>query len=85
MKLELVWWPEASVAVTVTVVVPIGNAEPEAGEHTYATSGQLSETVGAKATWAVDWPESGEHTILAGQTTTGGVLSTTVTDWVAVA
>ena len=38
--------PEASVAVQVTVVVPTGKVEPEAGEHAVVTIGQLSEAVG---------------------------------------
>jgi predicted nucleotidyltransferase len=38
---------EASVAVQLTVVVPFGNVEPEAGVQTNVAPGQLSETVGA--------------------------------------
>jgi hypothetical protein len=40
--------PDASATVQVTVVVPFGKNEPDAGEHIGApTIGQLSETVGA--------------------------------------
>jgi len=40
--------PDESATVQVTVVVPFGKKEPEAGEHIGApTPGQLSETVGA--------------------------------------
>ena len=35
----------ASVAVHVTVVVPIANVEPDAGTHTIPTPGQLSDAV----------------------------------------
>ena len=40
-------FPAASVAVQVTVVVPIGNVAPLGGEHTTPTPRQLSEAVGA--------------------------------------
>ena len=33
VKLKVAEFPEASVAVQVTVVLPIGNSEPEVGEH----------------------------------------------------
>nr|WP_252285716.1 hypothetical protein [Priestia megaterium] len=39
-------FPAASVAVQVTVVVPTGKKEPEAGVHIAVTPGQLSEAVG---------------------------------------
>ena len=38
---------EESVAVHVTVVLPTGKNEPDAGGQTYRTLGQLSLTVGA--------------------------------------
>ena len=38
---------DASVAVHVTVVVPIANCVPEAGTHVTVVPGQLSEVVGA--------------------------------------
>jgi hypothetical protein len=40
-------FPDASVAVQVTVVVPTGNVEPEGGTHCEVTPGQLSLEVGA--------------------------------------
>src|SRR5262249_15523859 len=73
----------ASRAVQVTVVVPIGNTEPEATEVEYVTPGQLSNTVGAKLTRALQTPGSVVRTMF-GHTATGGVLSTTVTSWVLV-
>jgi hypothetical protein len=39
--------PAESVAVHVTVVVPIGKVEPEAGEHATVAPAQLSVAVGA--------------------------------------
>ena len=45
-KLQLAVLPDASVAVQVTVVVPSGNIEPEAGLQTVVTPEQLSDTVG---------------------------------------
>jgi hypothetical protein len=39
-------FPDASVAVQVTVVVPSWKVEPEAGTHIAVTPGQLSEMVG---------------------------------------
>ena len=38
-------FPTASVAVHVTVVVPTGKVEPDAGTHTIVAPGQLSEAV----------------------------------------
>src|SRR5947207_3299793 len=46
VKLQLALLPEVSVAVQVTVVVPTGKHEPEAGEHATVTPGQLSEAGG---------------------------------------
>jgi len=39
-------FPEASVAVQVTVLVPTGNADPDGGLHVTVTPGQLSAVVG---------------------------------------
>ena len=39
--------PELSVAVQLTVVVPCGKVDPDAGVHTGVTPGQLSLLVGA--------------------------------------
>ena len=47
VKEHIVVLPEASVAVQVTGVVPIGKKDPDAGEQTDVTPGQLSETTGA--------------------------------------
>jgi hypothetical protein len=43
---QLLVLPEASVAVQVTVVTPVGKQEPEGGVQTTVTPGQLSDAVG---------------------------------------
>jgi hypothetical protein len=47
VKLQEAVLPEASVAVQVTVVIPTGNADPDAGTQAVVTPGQLSVAVGA--------------------------------------
>jgi hypothetical protein len=47
VKLQLVLLPDLSVAVSVTVDMPIGNREPEGGELTTETTFELSEIVGS--------------------------------------
>ena len=47
VKEHVAVFPTASVAVHVTVVVPSGKTDPEAGTQTVVVPGQLSETVGA--------------------------------------
>src|SRR6266545_354596 len=69
VKEQVAWLPDASVAVQVTVVVPVGKNEPEAGlQTTLIGPGQLSVAVGAaNVTTAPHWPGSLPVTILAGQ------------------
>ena len=43
---QLEVFADASVAVQLTVVVPFGNAVPDAGVHDVVTPGQLSVAVG---------------------------------------
>ena len=45
VKLQLAVLPEASVAVQLTVVVPTGKVEPDAGVQDTVTPGQLSVAV----------------------------------------
>ena len=71
--------PEASVAVTVTVVVPTGNTLPDGGTLVIITPEQLSVAVGVKVTTASHRPGSLLTIISAGQTTTGSSSSFTVT------
>ena len=44
---QLALFPDGSLATQVTVVVPLGNVEPDAGAQTGAPVGQLSLTVGS--------------------------------------
>jgi len=46
-KEQVAMFPEVSVAVQLTIVVPIGNKEPEGGLHTKVEPGQLSKATGA--------------------------------------
>lgn len=52
VKEQLAESPASSVTVQVTVVVPMGKVEPEAGAQTTVGSGQLSLVVGVKLTTA---------------------------------
>jgi hypothetical protein len=47
VNMQFAVFPDVSVAVQVTVVVPTGNVEPLAGTHIDVTPGQLSAAVGA--------------------------------------
>jgi hypothetical protein len=79
VKEQLAVFPDGSVAVQVTVVVPTGKKEPEAGEQLTVT-GQLSVTVGSgNVTKAPHSPGSLEMVISTGQVITGGSVSFTVT------
>ena len=79
VKLQLVWLPEASVAVATTVVVPIGKAEPDGGVLATVTPGQLSDAPMAKVTMAEQTPCPAIVVMLAGQDMVGFSLSFTVT------
>jgi hypothetical protein len=46
VNVQVAVFDEASVAVHVTVVVPIGNVDPLAGTHEAVAPGQLSPGVG---------------------------------------
>ena len=71
--------PAASVAEQVTVVVPSGNVEPDAGEQEAATEPDtVSVAEAEKLTTAPEGPVA-STVILAGTVTVGGVVSTTDT------
>lgn len=71
---------DASVAVHVTVVVPTGKVEPEAGTQTAVAPGQLSEAVGVVyVTTAEHWPDAFPTVMFAGHVTVGASVSLTVT------
>src|SRR5215472_15959195 len=74
------WFPAASVATQVTVLVPIEKAAPDAGvQTTLIAPGQLSLTVGVKVTTALGLPGSFVTVRFAGQESSGGWVSTTAT------
>ena len=69
-----------SVAVQVTVVIPTGTEDPEGGEHTAVTPGQLSDAVGAAyVTTTVGLPAAPTAVTLPGHVIVGGWVSLIVT------
>ena len=76
---QLAVFPDVSVAVAVTVVVPFGNVDPDGGAATTVTPGQLSVAVTANVTTAEHRFGSFALVIFAGQVITGGCVSFTVT------
>src|SRR5438093_10836073 len=80
VKLQVAVSPAASVAVQVTVLVPIGNGVPLAGLPLTVAPGQLSVGVGSVAvTTAAQSSGSARRVLLAGQVIVGGCVSVTVT------
>ena len=79
VKLHVLTFPLASVAVLVTVVVPTGNAVPLGGTLVKLTDPQLSLAVTLKTTLLEHWPSGTEPTKPGGQLITGGWVSFTVT------
>jgi hypothetical protein len=84
VKLQLDVLPAASVAVDITVVLPTGKTEPDAGLLTAVALEQLSLAVTVKLTTAPE-PELALTVMLAGQLIAGAVLSMTVIVCVALA
>jgi hypothetical protein len=82
-KLHIDIFPDASVPVHITVVVPTGNVDPDGGVHTngFAPSGQLSVTTGSGyVTTTPMLPGAGVIAVVFdGQTIVGGCVSLTVT------
>ena len=74
-KLHCVWFPAASVAVAVTVVVPTGKVLPEAGVLTTETPGKLSVAVTVKFTTAPQTLASLSVVISPTHVITGGSVS----------
>src|ERR1043166_1962261 len=79
LKVQLEVLPLASVAVQVTVLVPLAKLDPEAGTHRIEPPGQLSVSVARKLTLLAHWPGAVLTVIGPGQLIVGGWLSTTVT------
>jgi hypothetical protein len=71
VKLPLTELLDVSVALQLTVFVPMGKALPEGGVHT-VVSAQLPVATGANLTVAVHLPGSGCVTMLLGQVIFGG-------------
>jgi len=81
VKLAIEVFPAASATEQLTVVVPFGKLEPEAGVQTgVPTPGQLSATVGAaKDTVAAQVPAATLVVMFAGGVMVGNCVSFTVT------
>jgi hypothetical protein len=47
LKLQLAVFPDPSLALQLTAVIPLGKVEPDGGLHEAIAPGQLSLTVGA--------------------------------------
>jgi hypothetical protein len=76
---QLAVWPDVSVAVQVTVLVPFEKADPDAGLQLEVTPGQLSLAVGEKVTTAEHTFGSVGLVMFAGQLIVGFSVSFTVT------
>jgi hypothetical protein len=79
VKLQLLELPAASVAVALTVVVPNGKTEPDAGLLTTVGAGQLSVAMTVKLTEAEQVPGLALTVMLAGHAMFGFCVSLTVT------
>src|SRR5260221_7583559 len=79
LKLQLAVFPAASVAVQVTVFVPVPKLEPLVGTQATVTPGQLSVAVAAKFTTGPHWPGTVLVVMFAGQVRMGISMSSTVT------
>jgi hypothetical protein len=73
--------PDISVALHVTVVIPIGNIDPDAGTHDAVTPGQLSDNIGGGYVTTTPCAPGFPAVVvtLAGHTIAGACRSTTVT------
>jgi len=70
---------DPSLAVHVTVVVPTGKVDPDAGTQVTVAPGQLSVAVAAYTTTAEHWPAVLPTVTGAGHVTEGASVSSTVT------
>src|SRR5258708_36948578 len=75
LKLHPAVLPVASVAVQVTVFVPVAKLEPLGGTQTSATPGQSSVAVAAKFTTTLHRPAAMLVVMSPGQGVDGGVVS----------
>jgi hypothetical protein len=79
LNVQVAVLPDASVAVQVTVEVPVGKALPEAGLQLVVTPGQLSVADAVNETAAVHKPGSVLAVMFEGHVIAGASLSNTVT------
>ena len=79
LKVQLFVFPAASVAVAVTVVVPTGKTEPDAGLLTIVGAPQLSLPETVKFTTAEQVPTGALTVMSAGHEMVGSSSSVTVT------
>src|SRR5213075_268176 len=79
VKVPVVVLLDPSVAVTVTVFVPMGNEVPEGGVLVTVTLGPVSLAVTVYSTTALLAPGGATTVMLGGRFRTGPSLSTTVT------
>ncbi|HTE20237.1 MAG TPA: hypothetical protein VK689_17875, partial [Armatimonadota bacterium] len=79
VKTQVVVLPAASIAVHVTVVLPLLNADPEGGEHVTVVPGQLSLTFGARNVTLSGRSISVSRLMFLGQVMRGASRSATVT------
>ena len=79
VKVHIEMLPDESVAVEVTVVVPFGKLDPDAGALTTETPGQLSVAVTEKVTTVEHKPGLVGAVMFAGHVIDGGCASFTVT------
>jgi hypothetical protein len=78
VNVHLLVFPQASVAVLVTVVVPTGKANPLGGTLATVTLPQLSVPPTTKVTLLVHVPDAAFTVMFSGHEITGGVVSITV-------
>jgi hypothetical protein len=79
LKVQLFVFPAASVAVAVTVVVPTGNTDPDAGLLTIVGTPQLSAPETVKFTTAEQVPTGALTVMSGGHEMVGSSSSVTVT------
>lgn len=79
VKLQRAVLPEVSVAMQLTVVMPLGKVAPEGGLQDAMTSAQLSLALTVNRTRCSQAPAAAVTVMFAGQVIIGGSLSRTVT------
>src|SRR5215218_5626952 len=79
VKLRVLAFPAASVAVQLTVVTPTGNSEPDVGEQTRTGCGSTRSLAEATQTATAPAGPVAFRTIGVGTATSGAVVSTTFT------